>query len=273
MLSLLHAGHEDVRRSARDARQPGGGRGATAARAGRGRRHHPCRRRGGRGAGADHLPAVRGQGRAARRRCRARASPTYVAGKTVAADSGDPIEDLRGAWDTHIGFGLANAALFGLLADPSRGGRSPAAAAGLEVLRNRVRRVAATGRLRVTERRAVDLIHAAGTGAVLTLLSMAPQDRRPRPGGRHVRRGDAGDPDRRPARSTSRARPRPPSRSAPSCPTSRPSATPNARCYPSGWTEPAAADDPGSAAQRSAVASPAGVSKFAMSIRVSQSSY
>ena len=40
-----------------------------------------------------------------------------------------------------------------------------------------MRRVAAIGRLRVTERRAVELIHAAGTGAVLTLLSMPPQDR------------------------------------------------------------------------------------------------
>ncbi|MGH3378239.1 MAG: TetR/AcrR family transcriptional regulator [Actinoallomurus sp.] len=101
----------------------------------------------------------------------------YVAGKALAADSGDPVADLRAGWDTHVGFGLANAALFGLLTDPGRGTRSPAAAAGLEVLRARVRRVAAIGRLRVTERRAVELIHAAGTGAVLTLLSMPPQDR------------------------------------------------------------------------------------------------
>jgi AcrR family transcriptional regulator len=102
---------------------------------------------------------------------------TYVAGKALAEDSGDPIADLRAGWDTHVGFGLANAALFGLLTDPSRGTGSPAAAAGLEVLRARVHRVAAIGRLRVTERRAVDLIHAAGTGAVLTLLSMPPEDR------------------------------------------------------------------------------------------------
>ena len=103
----------------------------------------------------------------------------YVADKAVAADSGDPIAVLRGAWHTHIGFGLANAALFAFIADPSRGSRSPAAAAGMEVLRNRMRRVAATGRLRVTERRAVDLFHAAGTGTVFTLLSMAPEDRDP----------------------------------------------------------------------------------------------
>jgi AcrR family transcriptional regulator len=101
----------------------------------------------------------------------------YVAGKTLAEDSGDPVADLRAGWDTHIGFGLANPALFGLLTDPSRGARSPAAAAGLEVLRARVHRVAATGRLRVPEGRAVELIHAAGTGAVLTLLATPPEHR------------------------------------------------------------------------------------------------
>ncbi|MTE13976.1 hypothetical protein [Nocardia aurantiaca] len=85
--------------------------------------------------------------------------------------------DLRAGWDTHIGFGLANPAVFGLLTDPGRGNSSPAAAAGLEVLRARVHRVAAAGRLRVTESRAVELIHAAGTGAVLALLSVPPEDR------------------------------------------------------------------------------------------------
>src|ERR1700722_12572257 len=86
----------------------------------------------------------------------------YVADKAVAADSGDPIEVLRGAWHTHIGFGLANAALFAFIADPSRGRRSPAAAAGMEVLRNRMRRVAATGGLRGTCRRAGDLFQPPG---------------------------------------------------------------------------------------------------------------
>jgi AcrR family transcriptional regulator len=103
----------------------------------------------------------------------------YVAEKAVAADSGDPVAVLRAAWHTHVGFGLANAALFSLIADPARGSRSPAAAAGMEVLRHRVRRLATTGRLRVTERRAVDLFQAAGTGTVFTLLSMAPEDRDP----------------------------------------------------------------------------------------------
>src|ERR1700685_659898 len=103
----------------------------------------------------------------------------YVADKALTADSGAPVATLRAAWRTHVGFGLANAALFSLIADPGRGSRSPAAAAGMEVLRNRVRRLAALGRLRVTERRAVDLFHAASTGTLFTLLSMAPPDRDP----------------------------------------------------------------------------------------------
>ena len=101
----------------------------------------------------------------------------YVAEKVVVQDDGDPLSDLRVGWDLHIGFGLTNGALFGLLIDPSRHARSPAAAAGLDVLRSRVHRVAAAGRLRVPETRAVDLIQAAGNGALLTLLTMPPERR------------------------------------------------------------------------------------------------
>lgn len=104
----------------------------------------------------------------------------YIAGKKLAEDDSDPVVALRAGWDTHIGFGLANAALFGLINDPARNaGTSAANTAGVAVLRARVHRVAAIGRLRVPERRAVELIRAAGTGTVLTLLSMPEQDRDP----------------------------------------------------------------------------------------------
>ena len=61
----------------------------------------------------------------------------------------------------------------------------------------RVRRIAAAGRLKVAEERAVELIHAAGTGAVLTLLASPAAAPGPRPRRRDVRGGDAGDPHRR----------------------------------------------------------------------------
>ncbi|MCU1648363.1 MAG: TetR family transcription regulator [Nocardia sp.] len=103
---------------------------------------------------------------------------TYVAGKKLSEDDSDPVAALRAGWDTHIGFGLANAALFALLTDPGRSdGTSAASNAGMAVLRTRVHRVAVAGRLRVPERRAVELIHAAGTGAVLALLSLPSHDR------------------------------------------------------------------------------------------------
>ncbi|BDT99061.1 MULTISPECIES: TetR/AcrR family transcriptional regulator [Nocardia] len=102
---------------------------------------------------------------------------TYVAGKTLVEQEDDPVVDLRAGWDMHIDFALTNPAVFAMLADPQRGSASPAAAAGLRVLRDRVRRVAAAGRLRVGERRAVELVHAAGTGAALALLSVPPQER------------------------------------------------------------------------------------------------
>ena len=107
---------------------------------------------------------------------------TYVRAKSAAVESAsavdlDPVADLRAGWDHHVAFGLANPALFALLHDPDRAATSPAAAAGLDVLRSRVHRVAAAGRLRVGERRAVELLHAAGTGVVLTLLAVAPRER------------------------------------------------------------------------------------------------
>jgi AcrR family transcriptional regulator len=100
----------------------------------------------------------------------------YVTEKAAKRTGGDPVAELRAAWETHLGFGLANPALIALWTDPVRTARMPAAAAGFEILRDRVRRIAAAGRLRVTERRAVDLIRAAGTGAVLTLLSTDDRD-------------------------------------------------------------------------------------------------
>ena len=180
---------------------------------------------------------------AARRRRRARLRHLRR-GKALAEDGGDPVADLRAGWDTHIDFGLANAALFGLLIDPGRGRRSPAAAAGLEVLRARVQRVAAIGRLRVPEQRAVELIHAAGTGTVLTLLATPPEQRDPgladamyeavmRPILTDIPDASHGRRDRRRRRIPGRRT------GADRC-----SATPSAPCWRSGWTGPATAPPP-----------------------------
>jgi AcrR family transcriptional regulator len=101
---------------------------------------------------------------------------TFVAGKAAiveaaSADHVDPLDDLRAGWEAQIDFGVANPTLFRLLSDPDRVRHSPAAQLGRGVLESRVHRIAATGRLRVSEPRAVNVIQAAGIGVIQTLLS------------------------------------------------------------------------------------------------------
>jgi AcrR family transcriptional regulator len=103
---------------------------------------------------------------------------SYMARKPPVDAEADPVASLHAGWELHVGFGLANPQLFRLMHTGPRtpGGRA-AAAAGLEILRARVHRVAAAGRLRVTERRAVELISAAGTGVVFTLIDQGGDER------------------------------------------------------------------------------------------------
>ncbi|WP_152774820.1 TetR/AcrR family transcriptional regulator [Streptomyces spongiae] len=98
----------------------------------------------------------------------------HVAGKQTVLPSGDPVEDLRAGWNTQISFGLANPYVYGLLLDPARAHDTPAQARGVEILAERVHRIAAAGRLRVSEERAVNLIRSAGIGTVHTLLTLPP---------------------------------------------------------------------------------------------------
>ncbi|WFE65855.1 TetR/AcrR family transcriptional regulator [Micromonospora sp. WMMD714] len=99
----------------------------------------------------------------------------YVATKADTTP-GDPLADLRSGWHRHVEFGLANPELFRLLGTRGPDDPSPATVAGVDVLRSRVRRLAAAGLLRVDEQRATTMIHAAGTGVILALLETpAPQ--------------------------------------------------------------------------------------------------
>ncbi|WP_053332931.1 TetR/AcrR family transcriptional regulator [Haliangium ochraceum] len=75
----------------------------------------------------------------------------YVAHKAARAPHADALEDLRAGWDMHVAFGLAHPAVFAILSAP-RGDRpaSPASAAGEQILRARIHRLAEIGRLRVS---------------------------------------------------------------------------------------------------------------------------
>ncbi|URK89419.1 TetR/AcrR family transcriptional regulator (plasmid) [Rhizobium sp. RCAM05350] len=101
----------------------------------------------------------------------------YIIKKVRREPEADPIDDLMKGWDDFIEFGLANPAIFNLMRTTYPEPPSKVALAGLAVLRAKVGRLARVGRLRVSEEHAVDLIHAAGNGCVLSLLAKAP-DRR-----------------------------------------------------------------------------------------------
>lgn len=101
----------------------------------------------------------------------------YVTTKAQLAPSDDPVADLRQSWDAHVTFGLAHPAIFALMHTAKRGPPSSAWAIGIAVFRERVRRIARTGRLRVSEEHAVDLLDSMGTGTILTLLRKAPGER------------------------------------------------------------------------------------------------
>ena len=97
----------------------------------------------------------------------------YVGPKRTRRQSGDPVEDLRAGWDLHLEFGLANPAVYVLMTEPRPSGPPPAATAGIDYLTGLVQRIAEAGRLAVPVEQAVQLIHASGTGATLTILGMA----------------------------------------------------------------------------------------------------
>ncbi len=102
----------------------------------------------------------------------------YIAEKSAREPHPDPVQDLRDGWDMHVEFGLANPELFAIMSsDPHPPSPSTAFAAGLNILRRRIRNIALAGRLRVSEERAVALVQSMGTGTVLTLLR-TPEQRR-----------------------------------------------------------------------------------------------
>ena len=103
---------------------------------------------------------------------------TYMNSKADLISTDDPVEDLRAGWELNVGFGLANPALYWLMyGQPGPGAFPPAAVAAIGVLAGCLHRIAEAGRLRVSEERAAQLVHAAGLGTTLELIA-TPEDRR-----------------------------------------------------------------------------------------------
>lgn len=118
----------------------------------------------------------------------ARCFATHLQAHAAAPATADPVADLERGWDVHVGFGLANPYLYSLVYGEPRPGPPPPGARDAERhLAALVHRVAVAGRLAVDERRAVQLLTAAGTGTTLTLIA-TPGARRSGPGLSHLAR-------------------------------------------------------------------------------------
>ncbi|GAA5141925.1 TetR/AcrR family transcriptional regulator [Nocardioides marinquilinus] len=99
----------------------------------------------------------------------------FVASKQAGDVDTDPVADLGAGWDLAVQFGLQHPALHAMTHE--RGAGSPALQEGLAVLRGKVARVAAAGRLAVPEQVAVAVLRATGDAAVRTWLAL-PDDAR-----------------------------------------------------------------------------------------------
>jgi AcrR family transcriptional regulator len=104
----------------------------------------------------------------------------FLASKSGDKVPRDPVEDLRFGWDLAVEFALANPELYALMyGELRRASVSAAYETGMDMLRRRIRGLAAAGRLRVDERLAFGIIHATARGAVLTWLSLPDDQRHP----------------------------------------------------------------------------------------------
>ncbi|GAA3026383.1 TetR/AcrR family transcriptional regulator [Gordonia defluvii] len=98
----------------------------------------------------------------------ARGFEQYAAAKAQAETSGDPIQDIRDGWDSHVEFGLANPGVYALMYGAVRpGDTSPAQAEPTAMLRKLVRWAAEQNRLVVPSEQAVGHILATNVGVTL----------------------------------------------------------------------------------------------------------
>ena len=93
----------------------------------------------------------------------------YLAGKRAQESSGDPVEDLRRGWDLHVEYGRTRPAFYTLMYGTSR--TPPVADEAHAILRGLIGAVARAGRLRVPEDTAARMVHAAGVGVTLAVIS------------------------------------------------------------------------------------------------------
>lgn len=101
----------------------------------------------------------------------------YLREKQAQESTGDPIEDIRSGWDTHVAFGRSNPAFYALMyGRVSPGYQSGPAERSYSLLLDLVTRADARGQLRVPPRQAAHHILATNVGVTLYLISSATPD-------------------------------------------------------------------------------------------------
>ncbi|MFD6158747.1 TetR/AcrR family transcriptional regulator [Nocardia sp. NPDC060256] len=102
----------------------------------------------------------------------------YLTAKRTSTPSEDPLADIRHGWDQHVGFAVANPALYAVMYGQVVPGKRPAPAADAEaLLLALLTRAAGQGRLTTTPQTAADLILATNVGVALALITMPPDQR------------------------------------------------------------------------------------------------
>lgn len=102
----------------------------------------------------------------------------YLDRKQALAETEDPVADLRRAWDLNVEFGLSMPPLYVMMFGEARKAEgSIARQEAIDALRERIARVAAAGRLRMSVNRATQLFHATASGFVLSQIAIPPPER------------------------------------------------------------------------------------------------
>jgi AcrR family transcriptional regulator len=102
----------------------------------------------------------------------------YLENKRAAALTDDPVQDLRDSWDLHVDFGLTHPGCYVLAYVQPQPGRMPShARESLEILRGLVARIGGHGLLRMSVKRATELMHCAVVGFVVNQIRVLPDER------------------------------------------------------------------------------------------------
>ncbi|WP_327305522.1 TetR/AcrR family transcriptional regulator [Streptomyces sp. NBC_01298] len=95
----------------------------------------------------------------------------FLANKRRNPQTGDPVADLRTAWDSHVAFALGNPHLYRLMFTPAGAAKPQAIAEAQALLLTAVERCRAAGRLRTAPALAARSILSANVGVCLMALS------------------------------------------------------------------------------------------------------